>query len=411
MAECWSYSAGTRPNTVTVYEREAGGMLYARAWDATARNGAGNWRRESLKHRNKQRAKRYAIDEAAKLQKGEAALTHHKVTIAQVFASYQQHRTPRKSATEQQADERRVEMWTRVLRNIDPHNVSLAQWEGFIDARQSGAIDARGNPVPEKDRTAVRVRPVEADCLWLRWVFNWAAKWRLADGRYLMRENPIRGFETPTEKNPLRPVATQDRYEAVRKVSDQVRMEAPGSKKAKLQRSYLSELLDIANGTGRRLSAVCELRYDALRLERTKTAPHGAIRWPEDTDKEEREWCAPISPSVRAAIDRILRERPGIGAAPLFPSPDNPAEPISRHLAHRWMVKAEKLAGLAPLKGSKWHAYRRKWGTERKHLSPIDAAAAGGWKSVAALQRSYQQADEATMLEVVLGARELREAK
>jgi integrase len=411
MTECWTNSQGERPNTVTVYEREPGSVLYARAWDATARNGAGNWRRESLGHRDKRRAIRYAIEQAAKLQNGVAEIARGKATLAHVFAAYQQHRTPKKSATEQQADVRRVEMWSRVLGNIDPHAISLAQWEGFIDARRSGCIDPRGNPVPEKDRKPVRVRPAEADCLWLRWVFNWAAKWRLADGRYLMRENPTRGFETRTEKNPLRPVATQDRYEAVRAVSDEVRMEVPGTAKAKLQRSYLSELFDIANGTGRRISAVCALRYEDLRLERTKTRPDGAIRWPEDTDKEGKEWSAPLLPVVRAAVDRILRERPGIGRVPLFPSPDDPTKPVTRHLADKWLRKAETMAGLETQRGSLWHAYRRKWSNSRKHYPDVDVAAAGGWKSVAALQRSYQQADEATMLEVVLGGRELREAK
>lgn len=33
------------------------------------------------------------------------------------------------------------------------------------------------------------------------------------------------------------------------------------------QRSYLSELLDLAYATGRRISAICQLRYDDLRLE------------------------------------------------------------------------------------------------------------------------------------------------
>ncbi len=49
--------------------------------------------------------------------------------------------------------------------------------------------------------------------------------------------------------------------------------------------------------------------------------------------------------------------------------------------------------------------------TERKHLHDVDVAAAGGWKDTESLKTAYQQADEATMLEVVLGAGELREAR
>ncbi len=61
-------------------------------------------------------------------------------------------------------------------------------------------------------------------------------------------------------------------------------------------------------------------------------------------------------------------------------------------------------------KGSLWHAYRRKWATERKHLPDVDVAAAGGWSDTATLKLAYQQADEATMFRVVSEPAELWEA-
>ena len=204
----------------------------------------------------------------------------------------------------------------------------------------------------------------------------------------------------------MRPVATQDRFEVLRAVSDTHLMQVRWGGDVRVRRSYLSELLDIVNGTGRRISAVCQLRYRDLRLE---SGPHGAICWPADTDKQGRESLVPIGPSVRGAIDRIARDRPGIGDACLFPAPGDPEEPISRHLASKWLAAGEKLADLDPQKGSRWHAYRRKWATERKHMPDVDVAAAGGWASLEALKRSYQQADQETMLSVVLGAGELRE--
>jgi len=178
--------------------------------------------------------------------------------------------------------------------------------------------------------------------------------------------------------------------------------------KRREERSYLSELLDIVNGTGRRLSPVTKLTYEDLRLDE---GPHGMIRWPASTDKMNRETVVPISPAVREAVDRILRDRPGIGAAPLFPSPEDAQQSITRHLADKWIRKAERLAKLEPQKGSLWHAYRRKWATERKHLPDVDVAEAGGWKTVETLKTAYQQADAETMLRVVLEAGELREAK
>jgi integrase len=265
--------------------------------------------------------------------------------------------------------------------------------------------------LPERKRKAVRARSVEADCTWLWLVFNWAAKWSLGNGRYLMRENPVRGYEKPRELNPLRPVATQDRFETIRTASESHKMEVRLSGKRIHRRSYLPELLDIVNGTGRRLRAVCELRFQDLRLERTSAEPFGAICWPASTDKKGRERIAPVSATVRAALNRIIQERAGLGSVPLFPSPTDASKPISRHLADSWLREAEAAAKVEKQKGSLWHAYRRKWATERKHLSDVDVAAAGGWESLDALKRSYQQADAATMLSVVLGGGQLREAK
>ena len=155
-----------------------------------------------------------------------------------------------------------------------------------------------------------------------------------------MRENPVRGYEIPTEKNPLRPVASTDRYEALRKISDQQQMEIRWNGRREKQRSYLSELLDIVNGTGRRISAVCQLQYEDLRLSE---GPYGSIRWPADTDKEGRESCVPINPSVRHALDRVLRDRPGIGSAPLFPKPTDRALPLTTYLASKWLREGEKM--------------------------------------------------------------------
>jgi len=47
--------------------------------------------------------------------------------------------------------------------------------------------------------------------------------------------------------------------------------------------------------------------------------------------------------------------------------------------------RMEQLAGLERQRGSRWHAYRRKWATERKHMPDVDLAAAGGWAPPAVL--------------------------
>jgi integrase len=114
-----------------------------------------------------------------------------------------------------------------------------------------------------------------------------------------------------------------------------------------------------------------------------------------------KEWVAPMSREVRAAINRVLAERPGIGGAPLFPSGEDPAKPVRTEVASAWLPRAEKLAGLPKQEGSLWHAFRRKWATERKHLPAPDVAAAGGWSDLNTLLTVYQQPDAETMFRVV----------
>ena len=66
----------------------------------------------------------------------------------------------------------------------------------------------------------------------------------------------------------------------------------------------------------------------------------------------------------------------------------------------RW---AEETAELPKLDGSLWHAYRRLWATERKHLPVADVAAAGGWQGPSTLLTCYQQATPEAMLQVMTG--------
>ena len=196
----WTYSAGSRPHTVTVYER--GGRLHARAWDATLGSNGG-WRRRSLGHNDRDRAKAYALEQAAKLRKGTAEITAGVVKLAQVIDLYLLHRTPRKGLSEQGQDKRRADLWKRFLGgDTDPHTITLASWERFIDLRTSGAIDSHARPVQTEDRRIVRTESTSQDLQWLGWLLNWASKWRTPQGHYLLRENAVRGYDVPVEKEP-----------------------------------------------------------------------------------------------------------------------------------------------------------------------------------------------------------------
>jgi site-specific recombinase XerD len=388
---------------VRVYET-ASGMLYVE--ERVNRRS----RRYTLGHRDKQRAESEARRRQAELVLGLAVVDDPTPTFDRVSAAYLATRTPRKkNANSRRNDERAEAMWTQVLgADKDVSTITEAEWLSFVDRRQSGEINARGEGVTPSKRRPVRARAVAADLEWLRTVLNWATKARDEKGRYFLRASPVRGYEIPKEANPRRPVASQDRYEAIREVSDQVTMEIRSGGKRHQVRSYLSELLDIVNGTGRRVSAVLDLHYEDLRLDE---GPDGAIQWRADSDKMGKAWVAPINAQVRGALDRILRERPGIGRAYLFPSPRTARQPVSKDLASSWLKRAEKLAKVPKMEGSLWHAYRRKWATERKHLPDKDVAYAGGWKDLTVLKSAYQQVDEATLYRVVSEPAELREVQ
>jgi hypothetical protein len=155
----------------------------------------------------------------------------------------------------------------------------------------------------------------------------------------LMRENPVRGYEIGAEKNRRRPVASQDRFEAIRVKTDEHIMEIRWDGKRKTRRSYIRELLDIVNGTGRRISAVCKVRYEDPRF--SDGTPHGSIRWPAQTTSEvAKRRCRsdPVSGRRSTAYFGIVQESE---PDTLFPSLGNPAKPITRHLADKWLREAK----------------------------------------------------------------------
>jgi hypothetical protein len=91
----------------------------------------------------------------------------------------------------------------------------------------------------------------------------------------------------------------------------------------------------------------------------------------------------------------------------LFPSGDG-SKPWSRKIFSQQLRLAEEKAGLERLKGSVWHAYRRKWATERNDRPIVDVKAAGGCKDTNTLLTCYQQTDEASMFRMMEAPRKLR---
>jgi hypothetical protein len=85
----------------------------------------------------------------------------------------------------------------------------------------------------------------------------------------------------------------------------------------------------------------------------------------------------------------------------LFPAPRQRSKPCGKSNPARWLRQAEKLAKLEPLDGSLWHAYRRKWASDRRHQPDEDVAAMGGWRDPAVMRQAYQHADPSKRRQVM----------
>jgi integrase len=403
--KAWSKSFGPYGCRVRVYERAgAASMLYLeirRKGEPPAY--------EALGHRDRGRGTEQARERQAQIELGQAENSGRGPTLGALLDAYAARQGERGDlrASARTDTARGVTYWKAMLGpDRDAVRLTLDDVERACERRRTGSVNARGETVQPKDRRPVRARAIGADLELLRAAFRWALL-----KRRMLRENPLAGLEIPEEPNVRRPLATADRFDATRVRAGEVTMELRGEGKRIEVPSYLVELLDLAYSTGRRIGAICQLRYEDLLLD---VQPFGALRWSADSDKMGAEWTAEIDERARAAVDRILVDREvglraGWKTSPwLFPSPRNPARAVSKDLVSDWLERAEQLAQLPKLDGSLWHAYRRGWATARKHHPLADVAAAGGWKTKETLSRIYQQPDAASTRRAILEPRELR---
>jgi integrase len=401
-AKCWSWVTGGYGVTVKLFERVPGGPLYI---GVPRPKGVGGYRAVSLKHTDRDTAIREAKILAARRQAGDG-LTGP-LTVATVFDLYTRAVLPKQCPVYAAETLRQAEMWTRHLgAAFDVRKFGPREWETFGRLRASGELDARGHVVTDTDkREPVGPRVVAKDLKALRAACRRATIERTPSGSFVLESDPTRGLALPVERNPRRPVYDTARVDKLTAVADQVTMRLGWGKEARWERSHLRTLLRLAGDTGRRVGAILALQWADWRPE---LGTNGQLRWRAEEDKVGREWWAPVTPEVREELERLRRERPGVGEALLFPSPNDAARPVTVQIASDWLRRAEKLAKLELLPGGAWHPFRRRWATERKHLSPKDVAAVGGWVDTTTLQKCYQVADEETMEAVVLQPRRLK---
>ncbi|MEO6058184.1 MAG: hypothetical protein ABIQ49_15275 [Gemmatimonadales bacterium] len=288
--------------------------------------GKGGYRRESLGHRDKKLAMKEARRVAAALETGSASLGSP--TVGYLIDLYSHHELPAKKPQTAKWLGQHLGLWGAFVgRHTPAKDLGAREWEAFKRQRLSGAIDGHGKPVEADKRRTVSPGTVNLGLDTLTILCNWATRWRM-EGRPLLERSPVWRLPYMDDANPRRAVWTWDRFTVVLAAAERVEMQVDWQGRRERRPSYLADILVIAEGTGRRIGAVRQLRYQDLRLSEGQ---HGKVQWPADTDKTGKAWLTPVTPAVRSRLLKILRERPGIGATPLFPSPRNVNVPVTEN--------------------------------------------------------------------------------
>lgn len=266
----------------------------------------------------------------------------------------------------------------------------------YASARRAGGIKKEG----AKPTKPVRVRSAEADLVLLHQMLRWATTARV-DGKPLLASHPLAGVRRAREQNPKRPIATWERYRATRaKLQELAAAAATDAERVRWVKIELA--LVLAEATGRRLGSIRQLHWEDVDFTK------GTIRWRAEADKKRRESVVPLPAKLLDEL-RAFRRVLAAVAGPVFGAEKDPTKAMDRHLFDHWLAYAERKAELPKLVGGLWHPYRRKWATERKHLSITDVAAAGGWRDTATLLTCYTQPDNETLLAVMSEERKVRE--
>lgn len=362
------YTTGARGSSVSVVRQGVSGSLYVRWWNPA--RAAYDYR--SLRHTDLERAKGEAHELAEAARRG-AVTAAAPSTLGYVLARYEAERTPEVGPRRQKEHRRILDRWQRFL---GPD----AAWSD---------LPALVRKYERARAREVRPRQVEIEVRLLLAVMRWASSVVPAGGRVLPA-NPLQGHRPPVERNPRRPVATWEHW--LRTYRQSGRVDPSGG---------LRCLLVLVEALGWRVTALCELRASDVDLTRDRLLKRA------ETDKMGVERWVPLPARAAAALRRYMGRRAVVGDVWLFPAPRAAGSPWSKDYAQKLHRRAQVAAG-GPVLG--FHAYRRKWATERKHLPAADVAAAGAWLDPRTLA-IYQAPDEETIRAVLEEPRKLRERK
>ncbi len=314
----WTCSLGSRGMRVRLFQNRRDGTFYRATWiPGVGRDVA------SLRTKDRAEAERCGRELLAELLRGAPGFAPDVVTLGALWERF--HRECPTYLDNAVKTKRDASSRVRVLfghfgeacdvRSLTTHHIGT-----YAASRRAGGIVAPSGRVTGP----VRARSVEADIVLLNTMLAWATTVRTARGHRWLAENPLRGMRRIREQNPHRPIATWERYErtrtAMQELGTSARSESERNRWLKLELALV-----LAEGTGRRLSAIRQLRWEDFHFER------GTVRWRAEADKKRREQVVPLPEPLLAEI-RSLRLKLGSVGGWIFARASDGIQPMDRHL-------------------------------------------------------------------------------
>lgn len=400
--DCWTCSLGERGMRVRLFQKRSNGSFYREVHQP----GEGR-DQQPLGTREKEIAERLGRELLANLLTGKSVKPAGLLTLGDVWTRFRKESVAyldnKKRTREDEALHAKI-LLSYFGATFDVRKFSARDVVDFTKARLVGGI-VYGK---EKDGTAKKAKPVRqtsvhADLSLLRRMLRWACSQRQPDGQRWLDFNPLDGMRFDRERNPRREVATVERFNLTRKaIQDLAASSEADEDRARWTRLDLA--LFLAESTGRRRGAIVGLRWEDFDFAKS------TVLWRAEHDKKGKEWLVPMPSSFVESVKQFQKQLRAV-AGPVFPGVKDSSKPMPTELLTQWLTKAETKAGLPKLPGSLWHAYRRKFATERMHHPLRAVADAGGWKDVATLVTCYQQTDQETLLAVMSETRKVSDQR
>lgn len=376
--ENWTYKTGHRgANRVRVFLHPSG-MLFAEYRQNGRRI------RQSLHHADRERAKRDADELAARLRRPDQV---EALPLGQIFDRYLAEKTITKAYSTQLHDRRAIELFIQVFGAATrADTLTHRDADRFVAERKRwGDLRPRAKPKkgePKAEHHPIGSRIIASDLKTLKAILRWA------EGAGWLYRNPLQNYRVSEEGTPRRPYFTGPQYQALLSVSGSFPWQ-------------FRCLIVLAHETGHRLGSILSLRWSDIDFEADR------ITWRQETDKIGNEHKTPMTNEARTTFADARQRAFGIGNTPVLPSPVNAAEEISRHLARDWLERAQVAAGLPLERGRGFHAFRRQFASELRHIPLRDLCDLGGWKDLNTIFKCYQRPNEDSMRQAQASRRTL----